>query len=141
MDIEKILKEFHTVAVVGASPNPDRVSFHVFNYLCEHGYQAIPINPTTKEVSGKTCYPSLSAVPVHIDIVDVFRRAEDVLPIVEEAIKVGAKAVWMQEGIINEEAGAKALAAGLIVVMDHCMMKEHKRLISKGNSRTWELNK
>jgi predicted CoA-binding protein len=128
MSIEKILKECHTVAVVGASPNPDRISHHVFNYLCQHGYKAIPVNPTATEVAGKTCYASLSAVPEKIDVVDVFRRSEDVMPVVEEAIKVGARAVWMQEGVVNGEAEARALAAGLLVVMDHCIMKEHKRL-------------
>jgi len=129
MAIENILKESHTVAVVGASPNPDRTSYHVFNYLCQHGYNAIPVNPTAIEVAGKKCYASLSAIPEKIDIVDVFRRSEEVLPVVEEAIKVGAKVVWMQEGVVNGEAEARALAAGLLVVMDHCIMKEHKRLI------------
>jgi predicted CoA-binding protein len=129
MGIVEILRESHVVAVVGASPNPDRTSHHVFNYLCQHGYKAIPVNPAATEVAGKTCYPSLSAIPEKIDVVDVFRRSEDVLPIVEEAIKVGAKVVWMQEGIVNGEAEARALAAGLLVVMDHCIMKEHKRLM------------
>jgi hypothetical protein len=128
MDTEKILKECRVVAIVGASPNPDRVSNHVFNYLCEHGFDAIPVNPTVTEVSGKKCYPSLSAVPVKVDVVDIFRRSEECLAIVEEAIKIGAKAVWMQEGVVNGEAEAKARTAGLMVVMDRCIMKEHKRL-------------
>lgn len=134
MGIEEILKESHTVAVVGASPNPDRISHHVFNYLCQHGYTAIPVNPSATEVAGKTCYPSLSAIPEEIDVVDVFRRSEEVMPIVEEAIRVGAKVVWMQEGVVNGEAEARALAAGLKVVMDHCIMKEHKRLFGAGGS-------
>jgi len=134
MEIERILKESHTVAVVGASPNPDRISHHVFNYLCQHGYKAIPVNPAAAEIAGKTCYPSLTAVPDRIDVVDVFRRSEDVLPIVDEAIKVGARVVWMQEGVVNGEAEARAKAAGLTVVMDQCIMKEHKRLFGMGGS-------
>jgi hypothetical protein len=100
----------------------------VFNYLCEHGFKAIPVNPTATEVSGMVCYPTLGAVPDKVDVVDIFRRSEDVLPIVEEAIRIGAKAVWLQEGIVNGEAEAKALAAGLLVVQDKCIMKEHRRL-------------
>jgi len=128
MEIERILKTCHTIAMVGASPNPDRTSNSVFNYLIKHGYRVIPVNPAVTEVSGEKCYVSLSAIPEKIDVVDVFRRSEDCLPIVEEAIKIGAKTVWMQEGVINGEAEARALAAGLEVVMDRCIMKEHKRL-------------
>jgi predicted CoA-binding protein len=128
MEIERILKTCRTIAMVGASPNPDRTSNNVFNYLIKHGYRVIPVNPTIKEISGEKCYGSLSAIPEKIDVVDVFRRSEDCLSIVEEAIKIGAKTVWMQEGVINGEAEARALAAGLEVVMDRCIMKEHKRL-------------
>jgi predicted CoA-binding protein len=128
MEIERILKTCRTIAMVGASPNPDRTSNNVFNYLIKHGYRVIPVNPTVKEISGEKCYGSLSAIPEKIDVVDVFRRSEDCLSIVEEAIKIGAKTVWMQEGVINGEAEARALAAGLEVVMDRCIMKEHKRL-------------
>ncbi|HEX9896149.1 MAG TPA: CoA-binding protein [Dehalococcoidales bacterium] len=128
MEIEQILKTYHTVAMVGASPNPDRISNQVFNYLTKHGYKVIPVNPAAAEVSGEKCYASLSAIPEKIDVVDIFRRSEDCLSIVEEAIKSGAKAVWMQEGVVNGEAEARALTAGLKVVMDKCMMKEHKRL-------------
>jgi predicted CoA-binding protein len=128
MDIEQILKTYHTVAMVGASPNPDRMSNQVFNYLTKHGYKVIPVNPTAAEISGEKCYASLGAIPEKIDVVDIFRRSEDCLPIVEEAIKIGAKAVWMQEGVVNGEAETRALMAGLQVVMDHCIMKEHKRL-------------
>ncbi|MDP2920324.1 MAG: CoA-binding protein [Dehalococcoidia bacterium] len=132
MSVSEIFKVCRTVAVVGASPNPDRASHRVFNYLCEHGFKAIPVNPTATEVSGLVCYPNLSAVPEKIDCVDVFRRSEDVLPIVEEAIKIGAKAIWLQEGIVNGEAEAKALAAGLLIVQDRCIMKEHRRLAYEG---------
>jgi predicted CoA-binding protein len=129
---ERILRECRVVAVVGASPDPERVSHRVFNYLCDHGYEAIPVNPTTKMVAGRACYPNLSAIPAKIDVVDIFRRSEECLAIVDEAIKVGAKVVWMQEGIVNGEAEARGRAAGLIVVMDRCMMKEHRRLIPPG---------
>lgn len=100
----------------------------------EHGYHVIPVNPNAQEVLGKTSYPNLSSVPEKVEVVDIFRRSEEVMPIVEEAIKIGAKAVWMQEGIINEEAAAKARAAGLLVVMDKCMFKEHQRLMQKGQT-------
>jgi hypothetical protein len=132
MSIEQILKDCKVVAVVGASPDPNRISNVVFNYLCAHGYDAVPVNPNANEVSGRTCYRSLSDIPHRIDVVNVFRRSEDTLPIVEEAIKIGAKAVWMQEGIVNGEAEARALTAGLMVVMDRCMMKEHRRLTARG---------
>jgi predicted CoA-binding protein len=128
MEIERILETCRTIAVVGASPNPDRTSHVVFNYLLKHGYQVIPVNPSAAEISGEKCYASLSAIPERIDVVDIFRRSEDCLSIVEEAIKIGAKTVWMQEGVINGEAEARALKAGLEVVMDRCIMKEHKRL-------------
>jgi predicted CoA-binding protein len=131
MEIEQILKTCHTVAMVGASPNPDRISNQVFSYLTKHGYKVIPVNPTAAEVAGEKCYASLSVIPEKIDVVDIFRRSEDCLAIVEEAIKIGAKAVWMQEGVVNGEAEARALTAGLKVVMDHCMMKEHKRLVGQ----------
>ena len=131
MEINRILKTYRTIAMVGASPNPDRTSNNVFNYLIKHGYKVIPVNPTAAEISGEKCYASLSAISEKIDIVDVFRRSEDCLPIVEEAIKIQAKVVWMQEGVINGEAEARALTAGLEVVMDRCIMKEHKRLAGK----------
>lgn len=125
---EKILNTFRTVAVVGLSPRPDRPSNHVGNYLKEQGYRIIPVNTYAGEILGKTCYPDLSSIPEPVDVVDIFRRSEAVPPIVEEAIKIGAKAVWMQEGVINEEAAARAEEAGLLVVMDRCMLKEHRKL-------------
>lgn len=121
----KILRSFHTVALVGATTNPERPSNKVMSYLIEHGYNVIPVNPNINEVLGKKCYPTLSAIPEKIEVVDIFRRSEDVPPIVEEAIKIGAKVVWMQEGIINENAAKRARDAGLLVVMDKCMRKEH----------------
>ena len=98
----------------------------------EHGYHIIPVNPNAQEILGKTSYPNLSSLPEKVEVVDIFRRSAEVMPIVEEAIRTGAKAVWMQEGIINEEAAAKARAAGLLVVMDRCMFKEHQRLAQEG---------
>ncbi len=128
---EKVLTECRTIAVVGLSSNPDRASNHVAEYLQENGYHIIPVNPKEKEVLGETCYPDLASIPDKIDAVDIFRRSEDVPPIVQQAISIGAKAVWMQEGIVNKEAAAKAEAAGLTVVMDKCMLKEHVKLHSR----------
>jgi predicted CoA-binding protein len=125
---KKVLTEFRTVAMVGASPNPERASNKVFDYLAHHGYHVIPVNPNAQQILGHTSYPSLSAIPERVEIVDIFRNSDEVLPIVEEAIHIGAKVVWMQEGVINNEAAAKAKKAGLLVIMDKCMMKEHKRI-------------
>lgn len=127
--IKKILKDCKTIAVIGLSPKEDRPSHVVAKYLKSQGYRIIPVNPNADEILGEKCYPDLSAVPYPIDVVDIFRRPEDVPPIVDEAIKIKAKVIWMQEGIINEEAAEKAGKAGLEVVMDHCMLKEHKRLV------------
>jgi predicted CoA-binding protein len=125
---EKILKSSRAVAVVGLSSKPERPSHKVASYLKEQGYKIIPVNPSEKEILGETCYPDLASVPESIDVVDIFRPSNKVLPIVEEAIRIGAKAVWMQEGVINEEAAARAREAGLMVVMDKCMFKEHQKL-------------
>jgi hypothetical protein len=125
---EEILNSSRVVAVVGLSPKPDRPSYTVASYLKERGYRIIPVNPTVKEILGETCYPNLNSIRKPIDVVDIFRRSEEVPDIVEEAIKIGAKAVWMQEGVINEEAAARAREAGLLVVMDKCMLKEHRKL-------------
>lgn len=124
----KILNEFRTVAVVGLSPNPERASYRVASHLMRNGYQVIPVNPQAEQILGNTSYPELSSIPEAVEVVDIFRRSEEVMPIVDEAIKIGAKAVWMQEGIINEEAASRARDAGLLVVMDRCMLKEYQRL-------------
>ena len=129
---EDILREYRTVAVVGLSSRPDRPSNQVASYLKEHGYRIIPVNPGEEEVLGERCYPDLVSVLEPVEVVDIFRRSEDVPPVVEEAIRVGAKAVWMQEGIVNQEAAKKAREAGLMVVMDKCMLKEHARLRREG---------
>ena len=123
-DIQKILSQYRTVAIVGASPNPERPSHRVADFLKKEGFLVIPVTPNADKVVGETAYPNLTSIPVSVEAVDIFRRSEDVLPIVEEAIAIGAKAVWMQEGIVNEEAAAKARKAGLLVVMNHCMRKE-----------------
>jgi predicted CoA-binding protein len=125
---DKILQDYRTVAMVGASSNPERPSYRVINYLDSHGYKVIPVNPMVREVMGKTSYPDLSSIPEPVEVVDIFRRSEEVPPVVEEAIKIGAKVIWMQEGVVNEEVAAKAREAGLLVVMDKCMRKEHLRM-------------
>ncbi len=126
--IREILENSKTIAVVGLSPNPERDSYEVARYLQEMGYRIIPVNPKADEILGEKVYPDLASIPESIDIVDIFRRSEHVPPIVDKAITVGAKTVWMQIGVINEEAAGKATAAGLSVVMDRCTMREHKRL-------------
>ena len=125
---EKILDFSRTIAVVGLSPKPDRPSYKVASYLKEQGYKIIPVDPAEQEIVGEPCYPDLGSIPEPVDVVDVFRRPEEVPPIVEEAIRIGAKALWMQEGVINEEAANWAREAGLMVVMDKCMRKEHQKL-------------
>jgi predicted CoA-binding protein len=128
---ETILKKFKTVAVVGASPDPEHASNRVFNYLSGQGYNVLPVNPNHDRIADRKCYPDLDSIPEQVEVVDIFRKSEHVLPIVEVAIRIGAKAVWMQEGVINREAAAKARDAGLLVVMDKCMRKEHLRLNGK----------
>lgn len=131
---DEVLKKSRTVAVVGASPDAKRYSCKVAMYLQRNGYNVIPVNPNVGEILGKTSYANLSAIPEPVEVVNIFRRPEQVMPIVEEAIKIGAKTVWMQEGIVNEAAAAKAKQAGLLVVMDKCMRKEHMRLkLEEGN--------
>jgi predicted CoA-binding protein len=125
---EKVLNSSRTIAVVGLSVKPDRPSYKVASYLKEQGYKIIPVNPAESEILGEPCYPDLASIPESIDVVDVFRRPEEVPPIVEEAIRIGAKAVWMQEGVVNGEAAARAREAGLMVVTDKCMRKEHQKL-------------
>ena len=127
----KILNQFRTVAVVGLSPDPSRPSHRVATYLARQGYEVIPVNPHAREILGKPSYPDLSSILEVVEVVDIFRRSEEVMPIVDEAIKIGAKAVWMQEGVINEKAASKARDAGLLVVMNKCMYKEHRRLFEE----------
>ena len=129
---EEILKNSRTVAVVGLSANPERPSYRVASYLKENGYRIVPVNPKEKMILGEICYPDLGSIPEPVDVVDIFRRSDEVLPIVREAVKIGARAVWMQEGVINEEAASYAEKAGLKVVMDRCMRKEQQKMHSRG---------
>jgi len=128
-NLRKILKESKIVAVVGLSPDPERDSHEVAHYLQQAGYKIVPVNPKAEEILGEKAYPDLNSIPEKIDVVDIFRRPEHVPPVVEEAIKVGAKTVWMQLGVVNKEAARRAHEAGLNVVMDRCMLREHKRLL------------
>ena len=129
---EDILRKYKTVAVVGLSSNPERASHRVARYLKEQGYRVIPVNPRETEILGETCYPDLCAVPEPIEVVDIFREAKAVPRVVAQAMYVGAKAVWMQEGIVHQAAAARARRVGIAVVMDRCMMKEHRRIMRKG---------
>lgn len=128
-ELKDILLSAKTIASVGLSSNPAKESYGIALYLKEQGYRIIPVNPTTPEVFGEKSYPDLESVPEKIDVVQVFRKQEDVPPVVEGAIKAGAKVVWMQEGIVNEQAAQTARDAGLQVVMDACMRAEHRRLV------------
>ena len=124
----RILRKYRTVAVVGISAEEERPSHRVARYLKEHGYRIIPVNPREKEVLGERCYPDLCSVPEQSEVVDVFRRPRFLPRVVAEAMYAGAKVVWMQEGIVHEAAARRAREAGMEVVMDRCMMKEHKKL-------------
>jgi uncharacterized protein len=125
--ILELLKKYKTIAVVGLSSNPMRPSFGVTEYMQEAGYRIIPVNPNETEVLGEKSYARLEDVPEKIEIVNVFRRAEEVAPVVESAIRIGARVVWMQQGIKNEVAAEKARAAGMVVVEDACILVEHRR--------------
>lgn len=127
--MRQILESARTIAIVGLSDKPDRDSHHVAAYLQAHGYRIIPVNPLVSEILGERSYPSVSGVPEQIDVVDVFRRSDAVMPVVEEAIQAGAGTVWLQLGVVNDEAARRAEEAGLQVVMDRCMKIEHARLL------------
>jgi predicted CoA-binding protein len=126
MDVaERILSSARTIAVVGLSANPRRPSHGVARYLQRVGYRIIPVNPNLDEVLGERAYASLREIPQPVDVVDVFRRSEFVGPIVDDAIAIKASAVWLQDGVVDEDAAARARASGLDVVMDDCMMRRH----------------
>ena len=129
-DIRHILEHTKTIAVLGLSDDPTRASHGVAAYLQRAGYRIIPVNPTLNEILGEACYPTLTEAARHaqIDLVDVFRRSDAVPAIVEEAIALGLPALWLQEGVVHGAAAEKARRAGLRVVMDRCMLKEHRRL-------------
>ena len=120
-DIDKILESCKTVAVVGLSPRPERDSNGVAAYIQEKGYRIIPVNPSASEILGEKCYPDLASIPGPVDVVDIFRRSEEVPSIVADAIKIGARAIWMQKGVISEEGASAARAASLMVVMNECI--------------------
>jgi|TARA_B100000745_G_C19875593_1_gene292053 hypothetical protein len=123
--ITKILK-MKTIAVVGFSPKKERPSHYVSMYMKDNGYDVIPVNPGHKEIAGMTCYPDLESIPEQVDVVDIFRRSEFVLPIVDSAISMGAKAIWMQDRVFHEDAAQKAKDAGILVIMDNCMLRQHR---------------
>jgi predicted CoA-binding protein len=126
--IRAVLATPRTVAVVGCSPNPERDSHRIAKLLQARGHRVIPVNPGHREIVGETCYASVRDIPEPVEMVDIFRRSEHVAPIVDEAIEAGAKIVWMQLGVIDERAAAKAQGAGLTVVMDRCPAIEYRRL-------------
>lgn len=131
-ELRRILAAAKTIAVVGLSNKPDRPSNEIAVYLKAEGYRIIPVNPTIPEALGERAYASLREIPERVDVVEVFRKPEDVPPIVADAIAIGAKVVWMQPGIVHEEAAARAQAAGLKVVMDTCMRETHRVLRAQG---------
>ena len=128
---ENLLRNAKTIAVVGLSSRRSRPSYGVSEYMQSRGYRIIPVNPNATEVLGEKAYASLDEIPGHVDIVDVFRRSEFVPEIVDAAIRIGVRGVWMQEGVVHDDAAARARAAGLEVVMDHCILKEHRKMTAR----------
>ncbi len=129
LDIQRILK-FRNIAVVGMSKNEEKPAHFVPKYLIDHGYNVIPVNPTVNEILGRKSYPTVSGIPENVDVVDIFRRSEDVPAVVNDAItKKGLKVIWMQSGIYNEEAERKAIENGIDVVFNRCMMVEHRHFL------------
>ena len=126
-DIQKIF-EMNTIAVVGMSPKPERPSNYVAMYMKEIGYTIYPVNPGHREIAGLRCFPNLLEIPVDLDVVNVFRRPEHILPIAKATIEICAKALWLQDGVINEAAAQLAEEAGLMVVMNDCMLRQHRKL-------------
>jgi len=127
--LRRILAQSRTLAVVGLSAQWYRPSYFAAKYMQDHGYRIIPVNPRYDEVLGERCYPDLRAIPERVDLVDCFRQSQDIPPIAEQAIAIGAKVLWMQLGIVNDEAARRASAAGLDVVMNRCVKIEHARLL------------
>jgi predicted CoA-binding protein len=127
--IPDILRKSRVIAVVGLSSKRARASYGVAEYMQKQGYRIIPVNPNESQVLGEKCYARLEDIPEHVDIVDIFRRSELVAPVVESAIRIGASAVWMQEGVVDQVSARKAKAKGLAVVIDRCILKEHQRCL------------
>ncbi|MEN9765901.1 MAG: hypothetical protein RL397_1856 [Pseudomonadota bacterium] len=128
LQLRRILRSCQTIAVVGLSADWYRPSYFAAKYMQEHGYRVIPVNPKYSEVLGERCYPDLESIPEKVDLVDVFRKSDDCVPIARDAVAIGAKALWMQIGVMNAEAAQYAQAAGLEVVEDRCVKIEHARL-------------
>lgn len=126
--VKEVLRTAETIAVVGFSPKTSRPSYLVGAYLIQAGFRVFPVNPGHREICGVKCYPDLASIPEPVDIVNIFRRSEEVLPVVEDAIAIKAKVIWMQQGIINHEAAVLAENAGLAVIMDRCLKVEHAQL-------------
>ena len=133
-DLRRILNDYKRVAIVGLSADWSRPSNFAAKYLIDHGFEVIPVNPKYDEILGQKCYPDLESIPTPVDIVDLFQRVDRIPPFVDQAIEIGAKVVWMQLGIIHEEAAQKARDAGLEVVMDRCMKIEYARLFGGLNT-------
>jgi len=133
-DLRRILNDYKRVAIVGLSADWSRPSNFAAKYLIDHGFEVIPVNPKYDEILGQKCYADLEDIPTPVDIVDLFQRVERIPPFVDQAIKIGAKVVWMQLGIIHQEAAQKARDAGLEVVMDRCMKIEYARLFGGLNT-------
>lgn len=131
-ELKAILNEMRTIAIVGISDKEDRPSYRVAKYLQDQGYRIIPVNPRLQEVLGEKAYPDLKSIPEPVDVVDVFRKPEEVVPVAREAVEIGAKVLWLQLGIQNEEAEKLAAAAGLKTVADRCLKIEHARLMERG---------
>lgn len=127
--IKNILQSFQVIAVVGLSPKESRPSNEVAVYLQQNGYTVIPVNPGQAEILGQTCYPDLQSIPTPVDVVNIFRRSELVEPVVADAIKIKARVIWMQQGIVNEKAADMARKAGLTVIMDRCIKVDHQDLL------------
>ncbi len=130
-EVGHILREARRIAVVGLSPRPERDSHRVAAYLQAAGYEIVPVNPLCARVLGLCCWPSLRDAPGPIDVVDVFRRSELIEPVVDDALAIGARALWLQDGVVNEAAASRARVAGLLVVMNRCMMRDHARLLAR----------
>jgi predicted CoA-binding protein len=128
---ENLLRNAKTIAVVGLSNRRSRPSYGVSEYMQSKGYRIIPVNPNETEILGEKSWASLEEIPERVDIVDIFRRPECVPEIVDAAIRIGAKGIWMQEGVVHDEAAGKARAAGLEVVMDRCILKEHRKMLAR----------
>lgn len=126
--LRRVLRDCHTIAVVGLSAQSDRPSYRVAQYLQDHGYRIVPVNPMYQEILGQRCYPDLASIPFAVDIVDVFRKSQDCAPVAQQAVAVGAKVLWLQLGVVNDEARQIAQAAGLTVVMDRCVKIDHAAL-------------